>query len=127
MIKNNFYIKNITREKMKEYGFKYVPYENQYIKYFPIEKYKKYTVIQGKITIDGEDGTVNIDVLTENGDIYSPYYNLINKNFKDYVNKMHRKIYAELNKYPIKKKGRKHEKTKSKKTNRDSKNSNKGQ
>lgn len=128
MIGNNYYIKSINDKKLRNLGYRYIPSEDVYVLRFPLDKYNNHTVIEGKIIIYADTRKVSVDVYTENGESYAPYYQPLHPGFEEYVESLHNKIYSRFKTYNIierRKRGRRrNEKIKNSKTYRNSKTSN---
>ena len=92
----DFFIKHGCR-------FKSIDGEKAYIYTFPLEKWKNFTVLEGKITIYETDGEVMIDVLTQQGHFYEPFYNPIDDEYDEYMNKIYKRIEDTLSYLKIKK------------------------
>lgn len=81
-ILNKKYIFNeVSKDRLLKSGFRYsrqlsTTDENIYILHFPLQKYKKYTVLECVITTELNTGETNVNVYDCNiNNIYPPCYN----------------------------------------------------
>lgn len=98
-----YYIEKIDRTELEKYGFKYSYEKNTYSIIFPLDKYKKYIVLYGKITISNDTKDVTVDVYSENGNYYHHFYNSDNSQ-EGYLKLIYKKINKRFAKYGIKEK-----------------------
>lgn len=108
LLDNKWICKNVDFTYLTNHGCKYYTFDDVYICRFPIDKYKNFTTLVGKIAIFS-DGEVFLDVFTEDGSFYSQFYNPTNSCFENCLNKINRKFSAkfkELNIVKIRRKDR---------------------
>lgn len=73
MKRKQFKISNNEKNHLKELGFKSIG-EGIYIHEFAGYKWRGFTTITCKFTAFNDTHDVIVDVLTENGEYYTPYY-----------------------------------------------------
>jgi len=74
-LKDNEYKLNISKTKMKEFGFRYDSKLENYIYKFPVYKNNKVPLIFCKLGINEETHAVWFNVYDSNDMLYAPYYN----------------------------------------------------
>ena len=92
------YILKLNNEEMKDIGFKYDFYLQEYILEFPVFKYGRKPTIICKLWINEENFEVTTNVYDENGRLYPSYYNrqygkskvveIIDKNIERVIKKL---------------------------------------
>lgn len=101
---NTYIISDNSQQHLFDLGFHRIfTYDEEYIYNFPILKYKKITVLTGKITASIEDNRIKIDVL-DRGILYSPFYNNEYGNREVIMDKINKNILSEFKKLGIKRK-----------------------
>ena len=69
------YILNLSNKEMKDIGFKYDFYLQEYVYEFPVFKHNGKTVLVSKLWVNDENFEVTVNVYNENGRPYPSYYN----------------------------------------------------
>lgn len=71
----NKYILNLTNKEMKDIGFRYDFYLQEYVYEFPVYKYGRKSTLICKLWVNEENYEVTTNVYDENDKPYPSYYN----------------------------------------------------
>lgn len=73
MIQNVFYIEDNSIENLKSLKFLHCG-NGIYVRQFPVYRNGKYVTLHGYFIANDEDDNIHIDVIDENGYVYTPFY-----------------------------------------------------
>ena len=100
LLKYKYIKSNISKKWLIENGFRYDKLlsteKDTYVYNFSVHKYKKYSVLTCRLSIDLNSGIVGIDVYHESGELYHPFYFVSYGDFKPLLDPVNKKIYKKL-------------------------------